>query len=292
MSARTHPAGLGMTYTKILAAVNEHLNSEVSARYALHLAKTTQSLLYLCYIAEKGVSARDFTGTEEAVKRLFHRAKESGVRVESVFDSGDPVNKIQKIVRTEGIDIVFAATRREDIEKRFYAGTVSRKLSLILPCSVALVRVVHMGRIHPRTILVPLKAKINHISERTYFTAMLNRAFDSKLFLFHAQKKITKFFRGELHLTSIEWEKKIPHDILRFIDHLDRYNVRHEKRLTPGSAGRHIMIEAASKRHDLIVMGASERSLLHSFIWGNPVEEVLRETPCDLIILKPRDEDK
>jgi len=281
-----------MTYTKILAAVNEHLNSEVSARYAHHLAQTTQSLLYLCYIAEKGVSARDFTGAEAAVKRLFHRAKESGVRVESVFDSGDPVNKIKDIVRTEGIDIVFTATRREDIERRFYAGTVSRKLSLILPCSVAIVRVVHMGRMHPGTILVPLKAKINRISERTYFTAMLNRAFDSKLFLFHAQKQIMRFFRRELHLTPIEWEKRIPHDILRFIDYLDRYNARYERRLTPGSAGRHIMIEAASKRHDLIVMGASERSLLRSFIWGNPVEEVLRETPCNLIILKPRHEDK
>jgi len=37
-------------------------------------------------------------------------------------------------------------------------------------------------------------------------------------------------------------------------------------------------------------MGASERSLLSSILKGNPVEEVLRETPCDLIILKPRHE--
>jgi nucleotide-binding universal stress UspA family protein len=35
-------------------------------------------------------------------------------------------------------------------------------------------------------------------------------------------------------------------------------------------------------------MGASERSLLSSFIRGNPVENVLRETTCDLIILRPR----
>jgi nucleotide-binding universal stress UspA family protein len=34
-------------------------------------------------------------------------------------------------------------------------------------------------------------------------------------------------------------------------------------------------------------MGASERSLLKSIIRGNPVEEVLRETPCNLIILRP-----
>ncbi|HDH02033.1 MAG TPA: hypothetical protein ENH17_02765 [Nitrospirae bacterium] len=54
---------------------------------------------------------------------------------------------------------------------------------------------------------------------------------------------------------------------------------------------RSITIEAASKRHDLIIMGASERSLPASILKGNPVEDVLRETPCNLIILKPRHED-
>ncbi|MEW6054190.1 MAG: hypothetical protein AB1552_10465 [Nitrospirota bacterium] len=35
-------------------------------------------------------------------------------------------------------------------------------------------------------------------------------------------------------------------------------------------------------------MGASERSLLGGIVRGNPVEEVLRETPCNLIILGPK----
>jgi nucleotide-binding universal stress UspA family protein len=38
----------------------------------------------------------------------------------------------------------------------------------------------------------------------------------------------------------------------------------------------------------MVIMGASERSLLSSLIQGSPVERVLRETTCDLIILKPR----
>ena len=50
----------------------------------------------------------------------------------------------------------------------------------------------------------------------------------------------------------------------------------------PGSIGRMIAIEAFSKRHDLIIMGASQRSLLSSILKGNPVEEVLRNTPVTL----------
>jgi len=43
-------------YKKILAAVNEHINSEVTARYALHLARACNAKLYTCFIAEKGMT--------------------------------------------------------------------------------------------------------------------------------------------------------------------------------------------------------------------------------------------
>ncbi|MDA8171823.1 MAG: universal stress protein [Nitrospiraceae bacterium] len=279
-------------YRRILAAVNEHLNSEVSARYALELAKGTGSALYLCHVAEKGVSQRDFKYAENALKRLFHKAEDMGISVKAEIDTGDPAEKICEIVDSEGIDIVFASTRREDVERRYYAGTTARRLSIRLPCSVALVRVVHMGRVHPRKVLVPLKAHVNHIVERSYFIGQLAKVFDSGVYLFHITKPVIRFFHGEVHLRRAELEKKLPKDIEHFIKELDKYKVRPEKGLVPGKAGKSITIEATAKRFDLIIMGASERSLMSSLIQGNPVEDVLRETPCDLIILKPRHEDK
>ena len=113
----------------------------------------------------------------------------------------------------------------------------------------------------------------------------------SKVFVFHVTKQITRFFHGEIHLTPVEWKRKLPKDILNFKEHLKKHEISYEGRLTPGTIAKSITIEAASKRHDLIIMGASERSLLSSLLKGNPVEDVLRETTCDLIILKPRHED-
>jgi nucleotide-binding universal stress UspA family protein len=275
-------------YKKVLAAVNEHLNSEVSARYALHLAKEAGARIYFCSIAENGMGNKGFHLAEEAVKRLSHRAQELGVPSDCILKTGNPIEQIKKIVAAEGINIAFAATRREDVEKRFYARTVSRRLSLSLPCSVALVRVVHMGRVHPRNILVPLKARIAHIAERARFAAIMGRAFEARLSLFHAARPLGRFFHGEVHLTPLEWEARLPNDILSFIEDLDRQGIAYDKKLIPGIAGLTITIEAAAKRHDLIIMGASERSLLNSLIRGNPVERVLRETVCDLIILRPR----
>lgn len=277
-------------YRRILAAVNEHVNSEAAARYALEIARYTKGKIYFCSIAERSVPERLFRRAEEAVLRLFHRARELSVEAESIVESGDPLERISGIVRIEGIDLVFAATRREDTERRFFVRTTARRLALRLPCSIALVRVVHMGRLHPKEILVPLKARIPGLAEQARFVGVLAGAFGSRLYLFHAARPIRKLFHGEMHLTPIEWEKKLPRDISLFIEHLDRLDVEHERRLAPGREGRSIAIEAAARKVDLIVMGASTRGLVISLLKENPVEQVLRETPCDLIILRPRHE--
>ncbi|NJD57453.1 MAG: universal stress protein [Nitrospirae bacterium] len=278
-------------YRKILAAVNEHLNSEVAARYALTLASHLDAKLYICFVARKDMSQQARRAAEDAMKKLFHDAMEKNIRAESIAEIGDPVAEIGKIVRHEGISLVFASTRREDTERRFFTGTIARNLSLKLPCSVALVRVVHSGRVHPGKILVPLKERIDHVTERAYFTAALARTFKSKVYVFHAPKKVTRFFHGEIHLTPEDWEQRMPQDISRFTEQLEQQEIEHENRLLPGGTGKNITIEAFAKRHDLIIMGASERRLFSSLLRGNPVEYVLRETPCDLIILTPRHED-
>jgi nucleotide-binding universal stress UspA family protein len=277
-------------YEKILAAVNEHINSELAARYALHLAKNLNAKLYICFVAGQGIPQHNRRAAEDAVNRIFNEALGLNIQTERIAQLGDPVAEIGKIVRHENIGIVFASTRREDIEKRFYVGTVARSLSLKLACSVALVRVMHSGRVRPTRILAPVKARINHVAERSTFVAHMAAAFGAKVFVFHTPKPIAKFFRGEIHLSPPEWEKRLSHDISQFIEYLRQRDIEHEGRLLPGKPARNITIEAFAKRHDLIIMGASERSLWASLLRGNPVEQVLRETPCDLIILKPRHE--
>ena len=275
-------------YRTILAAVNEHVNSEIAARYAKQVARAAGARLIFCSVRERGQTDHSFGLAQEASKRLQRRAREQEVDAESLFDEGDPVRRITAIVRSEKVDLVFAATRRSDVQHRFYAGrTAARRLLHQLPCAVAIARIVHLGRIQPSEILVPLKARIDSIPERAEFTALLAKSFNAQTHLFHVTRPLGKFFHGEKHLTPLEWEERMPPDIARFMDHLDGYGVSHEKHLAPGRTGRSIAIEAASRRRDLIVMGASERGLLEHLLRGAPVEELLRDTPCNLIIFKP-----
>jgi nucleotide-binding universal stress UspA family protein len=274
-------------YKRILAAVNQHLNSEIAARYALHLARACEAKLYLSFIAEHDLSRSDVECAEDALKRLFLEAEEMGLGVESITETGDPIRQIEKTVRREGIDLAFASTRREDIERRFYARTTARRLSLRLPCSVALVRVVHAGKAHPDRILVPLKERASHVLEQAFFAGKMAEAFQSRVLVFHAPKPVTRLFHGEIHLTPLEWGTRLPRSLSEFMKHISRFPVPLEGRMAPGAVGRGITIDAASQRHDLIIIGASQRSLLRSLLRGNPVEHLLRETPCNLIILKP-----
>ncbi len=278
-------------YSSILATVNEHLNSEISSRYALNLARACKAKLYLVFIADRTMSPEAISLAERAIHRLFNLGIKSGIDVEAITETGKIVDEIMKIVKKERIDLVFTSTRREDVKKRFYTGTVSKRLFEVLPCSVALVRVVHTGRIHPKKILVPVKARINHLKERVYFISQMSRAFNSKLYIFHAVEPIMRFFHGDVRPEHGDIESRLTEDIKRFIYLLREYGVELEERLIAGFPSKNIIIEAFSKRHDLIIMGATERSLLRSVFEGSPVEDLMRETPCDLIIFRPCHED-
>jgi len=274
-------------YKNILAAVNEFTNSEIAARYAIALARSCQAKLSLLFVAEDRIDKDALRHAEAAIERLFIEAGNQGVEAECIIEKGDPMKKISEGVQKNKIDLVFNATRREDVERRFFVKTLARDLIIKLPCSVAMIRVVRMGRAYPKNILVPLRGHMTHLDERACFIAELAQAFGSKITLFYSSGRMTSFFHGELHIKPDQREKHIPKDIEKFTECLDRYEISHEKRTGYGAISRTITIEAAHRRNDLIVMGASERSLLRSILSGNPVEDVLRETPCNLIILRP-----
>lgn len=278
-------------YSRILATVNEHLTSEIAGLYSLHIAMACNAHLYLTYIAETGTSEEGLKRAEDALKKLFRMAEKSGIRVEAILDTGDFKKKISELVERKKIDILFAATSRGGKAGRYKLGS-SAKTILRLPVSVCLIRVVHFGRLHPKKILIPLKSEIDHVDERAYFSALLSRAFDSEVHLFHITGPVSRFFHGEMHLTPIELEKNLSRDMLLFIERLREYGISFEKKLSHGSPSKDITIEAASRRFDLIVMGASTRGFLSSIFEKSPLEYVMQRTPCNLIIFKPGYEDK
>lgn len=274
-------------YKNILSAINEFSNSEVAARYAIALAKSCKAKLILTHIVEKNYDKPLIKRIESSIQRLFFDAQKENIDVESIIETGEPVTKIKEIVKTNDIQLTFIATRKEDIEKRFFSKTLARELVLKLPCSVAMVRVVRLSRGYPKNILTPVNKKITHLEEKTYFILKFAQILDAKITLLHLFKPLTKFFHGEIHLKPDIREKQTSKDIITFYDILKKHHIKVEMKTGYGKISRGITIEAAHRRNDLIIMGASERNLLKNLIGSSPVEDVLKETPCNLIILRP-----
>ncbi len=181
---------------------------------------------------------RDLHRAEAALKRLFLLAESHGGRRKNLTESGEPLDKIREVVNREKIDIVFTSSRKEDASRRYFARTLSRELLLNMPCAVAMVRIVHAGKLYPKRILVPLRGRISHMNDRAYFVSKLAGGFGSAVTLFHSTGSVASFFHGERHLTPIEREHRLPLDIGTFIEQLHRYGIRHERRT--GHAGLRI----------------------------------------------------
>ncbi|MEK6743081.1 MAG: universal stress protein, partial [Nitrospirota bacterium] len=88
-------------YRKILAAINEHVNSEVAGRYAKHLARAAGAKLILCSIREPAQSEASFELARDAARRLQHAARELGIEADCLFETGDPVERLRAIVLAE-----------------------------------------------------------------------------------------------------------------------------------------------------------------------------------------------
>lgn len=275
-------------YKRILAAVNEHTNSEAAARYATAMAKTCGARLVLAYVSAEPIDRNALKKAEAAIQRLFIDAQEAGIDVMSLALKGDPVKKLVEHAKAQATDIVFAATRHEYGHRRLFDRTVSRELMVKLPCAAAVVRVAGMGRPSPGDILLPLRGGLAFNEERAYFAANLARAFGARITLLHTPEPTSRFFQGELHLTPAEREERIPADIRELAAYLDSQGVASETLTARGSASRAITTEAAIKRSGLIVMGASQRGMLAGLLKGSPVEEILRHAPCSLMIFRPR----
>jgi len=270
-------------YRRILTAVDESLNAHAAARYAMALAQACGATLFVA-----GVLTPTMTGTEEGAMAqsagsLVSEAEGRGVPAHLLMERGDVVKSLDVLARTHHIDVVMTASRRRDVEQRYFLRTVPQRLMAVLNCSLIIVRVVHLGLLaHPRQILVPVLGGAFDNAERVYLVSQLAAHFHAKLIVFHALEEARR--RGQ----AVPQEAGARR-VRTFVDSLREAGTEPQVRIVTGPlVGEAIMQEAARHRHDLIIMGASQRSLFTQWRRGNPVEEVMRRTPCDLFVCRSR----
>ena len=79
----------------------------------------------------------------------------------------------------------------------------------------------------------------------------------------------------------------MPATIRTFREQLELNRVIVQERRGSGRIGDAIGIEAISRHHDLVVLGASGRGMVKRVLSGNPAGIVMAHPPCTTILFRP-----
>lgn len=274
-------------FEKVLVAVDGSFHASIAARYSITLTEAFGAKLYVVTVLTKEMDEREEKSAAVAVERIVDEAGSTGIEVEGVLLTGDVVDVLKKFVEDNGIELVVASTRRPHRDKRFFVRSITSALMSGLSCSVIGLKVSHPGRsIKPRKILIPVIGDGYRDKERADIAEAMVRRFDSMIVVFHVVEltgvHLRKLDRQEKERMIISAEKKIS----SFTGELKKRALSVSEKIAIGrSAREEIISEASHQKYDLIIVGATTRNILKRMVSGSPVEEILRDTPCDVMLI-------
>lgn len=261
-----------MSYRTILAVINEHTGSTVSARYAMALALSGGSELVLYCAHGEGSAGMAVRHTDRHMDHLFEDALALDIAVTRITETGTITRLLPHRAQAEGADLVFYPLTPEER----YGATLQRQaahhLLRTIRADLAVMRIMHMGKPHPHRILVPIGGVVSDREQRVRFVAALAKGFHSQVTLFH---------RPEIG------QQDLPDDFVVMRNELRLRHLPVLERSGSGHIARAIALEAVSHHNDLIVLGATERGTLRRLFFGNPAGDVMHAPPCNAILFRP-----
>lgn len=257
-----------MSYRKIFAIIDEHTVSTVIARYAISLAAACKAELVLYAAHDKG----SHENTDRHLDHLVTIASDVGIHVIRIIEVGNVSALLPKRVLAEKADLVFyPLTPHKRYGADLQQRTVRQLLRTIKP-DLAIMRVITMARPHPGHILVPLGNVISNKERRLLFVTELAKSFHAQVTLYH--------------LFAARDVKTMPDAITEFGKQLHLQDVKVLQRSGSGVLGKAITVEAITRHHDLIIVGASKRGVLRRIFFGNPAGDVMHQPPCNTILFR------
>lgn len=272
---------------RILVATDGSFHANIAARYSFVLAVAYHAKLFVATILTEMMEEREEKAATLAVEKIIGEAREAGVEVEGVLLTGVVSGALKRFVEENNIDLVVASTRRPHRERRLFARSITSTLMSRLPCSVIGLKITHPGRsVRPGKVLIPVIGDGYKDKERADIAEALAGQFDSRITVFHVIEltdlQIKRLDRGEKERLIASAEKKLR----SFTDELKGRRIDILEKIVIGrNAREEIISEASHHKYDLIIVGTTMRNIIKRVVSGNPVEEILRDTPCDVMLV-------
>lgn len=267
------------------------LNGDWVSRYGIRLAThTAEKKLTLVHIQDGGISP---VKIDEKIGNIEQESSAQGIELsrkiiplkKNVYQS------LLNAIPHGSESFVVCGTRIRSKRKAFLSGTISEKLLKSDKFNVLAVRVVQPGLLaNPRKFLIPLAGHPRGFkSAWPFFKLFLPEVYEvyllrvmnvSSFQLLHLSPHRMKVLRkkGLKYLAGVIQE--IKKDCGNADFRLD-YRV-----VLSNDWPREIQIHSSKLKTRIILLGASERTLLGRNVYGNSLERVLRGTPCDMGIYR------
>ena len=249
---------------RIVLAHDGSINADWVARYALRMAAGLPGRrLQVIHILDGSMARARIEARFAAIARECVR---EGLHCELLIRDlhGDVAASLLAAMQPGAVSHCLCGARVAARGRGFLAGTVSERLLRSGQCNVLAVRVVSPGLLGcPRTLLFPLAGLLRVMVVGHLHLGHLSAA--------TARARIAL---GYDYLTRVADEIRAQADAPPC--HLERHAV-----LAADWAGE-ILVQAGKLGAQMILLGASERSLPHRVVYGNPLERILRDTACDV----------
>lgn len=276
-------------FHRVLMAVDGSFNSESAGRYAIALAESSNAQLYVVFVVSDDLDDEEVAAGRRSVDHIVERARGLGVEAEGIIERGAVVPAIRNVVEKYGIDLSIAAARHADVERRFFVRSVSRELTVTLPSSMLVVRVLRPGRPSPyRKILAPVRDWRYNREERVNLLTDLARHFKSRIVLFNVREVPYPTIRWLTVEKGQRLRAEGTHRMEPLAEELRARDIEVDVRVEIDTQARRTLLIEAAGGYDLMVLGATRRNILKQVVSGNPIEEALRSSPCDIMIWRPR----
>ncbi len=233
---------------------------------------------------------------EVKIKTLLKPFVNHGLQYEVVFQEGEPVQSILKVVESRQIDLlILGALQRENIF-RYYLGSIARKITRKASCSILLLIKPSVERIACEHIVVngledPKTSQAIHtaffvgsrlgasritiVEEISQGEVAVSVEDDKSLRKATVKKERLRLRENSRVKTIIE---KIPSDIKK--------DIAIKTQPIFGRRGYSIGHYAQVVRADLLVMNAAQNTSFWDRLFPHDIEHILTELPTDVLIIQ------
>ncbi|MFQ5715121.1 MAG: universal stress protein [Candidatus Scalinduaceae bacterium] len=293
-------------HKRILIATDFSECSKVALDICISAYKCMKTKLYVLHTIEK--LPHDYTHLlsstthsnmkqkleEEAMNKIKAMLPEELLGSEDIVPIvrfGKPFLEIIKVAKEEDVDIIAIGTHGRAGVDRVILGSVAERVARKAHCPVMVVR--SEKYIGFKRIIVPID--FSDCSRMALeYAAATARAHRSKLTILHVFEE--SFIEPYVRAANSEEEAQ---EIVRrieqvneskyveFLMKIDLGGVEYDRLLRKGIPSNEIVETAREQQAQLIVVGTHGRSGIKHMLIGSDAEEVVRNSPCDIIVVKP-----